>query len=257
MNQNQPLTFNDYSPGPNFDRARIGIATPFQYLDIDLTNAAVNQMFDISGDFIYFDTADGYDGIITLELNNEHNAPLAPFTGRQGFALNALFKRLKCSWDAQPGKKVRIMYSTGERVIPALTGTLDVTGTVNTLEEPITYGASWASINLAAANTAETVFLAAANVNGVIVHSCGFNSVNVAATPNTGRAGFLAKATAPTTVIDGDVILASNMPSDLSGGFVNAGYREQAILIPAGKGLFFISGAAETGSHRWVLYTVL
>ena len=122
----KPITFNDYENGPDFDRARIGIATPFQYIDIDLTNAASNQMIEIAGDFLYFDTADGYDGVITLELNNEHNTKNAPFTGRHGFALNDLFKRIRCSWDAQAGKKVRILYSTGERVIPALTGTLQL-----------------------------------------------------------------------------------------------------------------------------------
>jgi hypothetical protein len=250
-----PPQFNDYSAGPNFDRARIGIATPFQYLDIPLDTATENMMVDISGDFLYFDTADGYDGIITLELNNEHNAPLAPFTGRQGFALNALFKRLKLSWAAQPGKKVRIMYSTGERVIPALTGTLNVTGTVSTNEEPFVYGASYKSITLLLANTPETVFLPAANVNGAVIHKAEF--VSRSASNNAG-AGFLAKASAPATVIDGDAICSSRNHNTISADGLTSGWLEKEILIPAGKGLYFITNGAEaSGASRSVLYTLL
>jgi hypothetical protein len=252
-----PPNWNDYSQGPDFDRARIGIATPFQYYDIDLTTAAENRMIDISGDFLYFDTADGFDGIITLELNNEHNAPLAPFTGRQGFALNALFKRIKCSWAAQPGKKVRIMYSTGERVIPALTGTIDVTNTVQTDVEPRVYGSAYKSYVELAANTPDTVFTQAANVNGAIVHRCHFFHANGGGAGCV-NVGFYSRTAPPASPVDGDYICGVDSASGVSSAAAAyTGKLETAIYIPPGKGLWFISELPETFASRSCLYTLL
>jgi len=253
MNRNQPPAYNGFEHGADFDRARTQIATPFQYFDIDLTNAGVNIPVEIAGDFLYFDTASGYEGIIAFELNNDHAAPMAPFTGRPGFALNALFKKLKCSWAAQPGKKVRIMYSTGERVIPALTGTLNVTGTVATLEDPFTYGASYKSNTALAANTPEAVFTPAANVNGAIIYQCEFQS-NTSGFTN---GGYLAKSSAPVSVIDGDVICLTTGGHNTAGVFANYGKNNKTIKISAGKGLYFIAGGVEGGAHRSCLYTLL
>jgi len=253
MNLNQPPAFNGYEHGSDFQRARTQIATPFQYLDIDLTNANVNVPVEIAGDFLYFDTANGYDGIITFELNNDHAAPMAPFTGRPGFALNALFKKLKCSWAAQPGKKVRIMYSTGERVIPALTGTLNVTGTVATLEDPMTYGASYKSNTNMAANTPDTIFTPASNINGAVVHRASLMSFNGSA-----QAFFslIAKNTAPVSLIDGDILGSTD--SYANSGTTNFGSLkiEKPILVPAGKGLYYIPLTTETATIRSVLYTL-
>lgn len=122
--------FKDYEHGPNFDRARSQIATPFQYVDIDLDAAASNQIYNVSGDFLYVDAAS--TGSVTLELNNQYNDPSAPFFAQPGFGLAALFKQLKLSWTAQPGKFIRLMYSTGDRVVP--TNSTTVNGYVNTVD---------------------------------------------------------------------------------------------------------------------------
>jgi|GEM_PF-2742275 len=253
MNRNQPPVYNGYEHGADFDRARTQIATPFQYFDIDLTNAGVNIPVEIAGDFLYFDTASGYDGIITFELNNDHAAPMAPFTGRQGFALNALFKKLKCSWAAQPGKKVRIMYSTGERVIPALTGTLNVTGTVATLEDGMSYGSSYKSSTSQAANAPDTVFSPGANVNGAIIHSANFVSYTISL---NAFSSLIAKSSAPVSNIDGDVILSTDSYAVSTSNNYGLASLKKPIFIPAGKGLYYISTGAETAALRNVLYTL-
>lgn len=118
--------FNGMEQGPDFDRALELIATPFQYVDIALDTAATNQIFDVSGDFLYFDTVT--NGSATLELNNQYNDPAAPFSVQAGFAINALFKQIKLSWTSQPGKKLRVMYSTGDRVVP--TNSTSISGTI-------------------------------------------------------------------------------------------------------------------------------
>lgn len=122
--------FNNWENGPDFDRARTQIATPFQYVDIALDVATVNQIVNISGDFLYVDASS--TGSVTLELNNQYNDASAPFYASPGFGLNALFKQVKLSWVAQAGKKVRIMYSTGDKVVP--TNSTTINGYVSTVD---------------------------------------------------------------------------------------------------------------------------
>ncbi len=118
----------------------------------------------------------------------------------------------------------------------------------------IRYGASYRSTTNVAANTAEAVFTAAANVRGAWVHSISYMSGN---TVGSSIAAFLANTSAPTTVIDGDGILASDNASWAAGLFGCGGSLKSPVFIPAGKGLYFISGTAETFSNRAAIYTLL
>lgn len=118
--------FGVMTPGPNFEGARTQAVTPFFKLDLALDAAGVNQIFDIAGDFLYIDPSS--TGVITLEVNNQYSDSEAPFIAQPGFALEAVFKRLKLNWTAQTGKTVRIIYSTGARIRPTNTG--QITGTV-------------------------------------------------------------------------------------------------------------------------------
>lgn len=126
--------FSKFSPGPDFERAREQIATDFESVDIDLTNAGVNVDLNIGGDYLYLDPDPGgimaaggvsIAGFVSIELNNQYASPKAPFFAQAGFAIQALFTRLKLNWPAQPGKKARIMYSTGARVVPTNSQTIN------------------------------------------------------------------------------------------------------------------------------------
>lgn len=120
--------------------------------------------------------------------------------------------------------------------------------------EPTRYGASFKSTALMSLNTPETVFAAAANVRGAIVHKAEFVS---RVTGNNQGAGFLAKASAPANVTDGDAI-CSGRYNVIGADPITAGWTERDIFIPAGKGLYFITNSAETGGAvRSVLYTLL
>jgi len=102
--------------GPDFSRASSQLASPFEYYDVALDTATSNSILNVSGDFLYVDASS--TGIATMEINNQYNDPAAPFLIQSGFAFAGLFKQLKLSWGAQPGKKIRLMYSTGSRIVP-------------------------------------------------------------------------------------------------------------------------------------------
>ena len=249
---NEPLHYKNYDSSADFDRARFQLSTPFQYIDIALDVAASNQQIEIAGDFLYVDTV--FDGVVTIELNIQQDAPMAPFQIKAGFAMEALFKKLKVSWAAQPGKKIRILYSTGQKIIPSLTGSLIITGIVNTLEDGISYNGSYKSIASLASGTAEVVFAAAANINGALVYRSEFweNSATVHV-----FGAFLEKATAPLLVTDGNVLCGVSGSALMAGNFATFGKSEKTFKIPAGRGLFYITNALAIASQRSCLYTLL
>lgn len=121
---------------------------------------------------------------------------------------------------------------------------------------PVRYGASFSSNAALAANTPENVLAAASNVNGVIVWGASFSSYqSVGSTPFT---SLLAKATAPATVNDGDVLCAVDTHDYQSAVTLwsGGGRLSRPIFVPAGKRLDWISTNMVAG-HRRLLYTVL
>jgi hypothetical protein len=245
--RNASPSFNGYEHGPDFDRARSQIATPFQYVDIALDVAAVNQVYNISGDFLYVDAVSS--GTATLELNNQYNDAAAPFQISPGFGLNALFKQVKLSWTAQAGKRLRLMYSTGDRVVP--TNSTSINGTVSVTQSGFSYTNAYKSSTLMAANTPDTIFTPGANANGAIVWSAEFVAT---ITGSNQSISYLAKTSAPTTAIDGDVICVAT--SQVGAAF--AGKLNAPVQIAAGKGLYYISTGGESGvTLRGCLYSLL
>jgi hypothetical protein len=105
-----------WEKGPDFNRASSQLASPFEYYDVALDSAGSNVVLNISGDFLYVDASS--TGVVTMEINNQYNDPAAPFLIQAGFGFQGVFKQLKLSWGAQAGKKVRLMYSTGARIVP-------------------------------------------------------------------------------------------------------------------------------------------
>ena len=244
--ENVYKSFSHYeSPVSDFERGRTQIATPFDYYDLDLSTAKENLILPIAGDFLYIDMAS--TGVATIELNNQQEARKAPFQVRKGFAMQAVFKQLKITNTAQPGLFLRIMSSVGERVIPAL-GDMNISGSVTVVEDGMTYGASYKSITPMAANTPDVIIAPGANVNGVVIQAASIYSFTSGVFT---KPTLIAKAGAPASVIDGDVILSTMV--------VNNGancHLVRPVFVPAGKGVYYIPGAAEADSSRSVLYTL-
>lgn len=126
--------------------------------------------------------------------------------------------------------------------------------TLATIGQPaaIRYASSYKSNTSLAANTAETVFSAASNTLGAWLWRASFVHGNAGGL----AAGYLAKTSAPTTVIDGDVICGTDSYEFATNNYLFA-KLEAPVFIPPGKGLYFIAGAAEVAAYRAALFTLL
>lgn len=135
------------------------------------------------------------------------------------------------------------------------------TATLNTLTRPLPPSAAWADVTAAlAANTALTVFTAAANTNGAIIHDLQASDV---ITGSTGIGGFCARAAAPNSIatfIDDTVVLQIESRLNLGGNSFVTAKLEKETRIPAGKGLFYLqnfTGAGAGSIMRNARYTLL
>lgn len=142
---------------------------------------------------------------------------------------------------------------TSDTLNPVFTS---VVNTVVTQNKPLEYLASYKSNTALAANTPETVFTPAANLNGAVINRMEFASWNSGGAASFYQA-FIIKSSAPSSVIDGDIVAMANHYFNTGTVVIISGKSEQQIKIPAGKGLYFISGIAETNALRSVLYTLL
>lgn len=118
------------------------------------------------------------------------------------------------------------------------------------------YGSNYKSSTPMAANTADQVFSAASNVNGADVWFAEFSTGNANAAGGSFAVGYVAKATAPATALDGTPILFPTQNPPVSGSSHSAGVLCRPIFVPAGLGLYYISAIAEVTSIRKVLYTL-
>lgn len=153
-------------------------------------------------------------------------------------------------------QNVAVQYAVGN--VGSNNGTFILSGTAGVAEQGSLYGASFAS-NAALGTGNEQIFAPGVNVNGVAIWACFISSYPSAAAASTFM-GLIAKSgVAPTTAIDGDVLMAlqNNTPT-LVGAVANTIALPRPIKIAAGKGLWFRNSATvEGGGYRSIQYTVL
>lgn len=133
--------------------------------------------------------------------------------------------------------------------------------TIQTLTRPLLPASAWADVTATlAANTALTVFSAAANTNGAIIHDVQASDV---ITGLTGVGGFCARASAPNSVatfIDDTVILQLESRLNVGGNTYVTAKLGNPTRIPAGKGLYYLSNFNGAGAGlimRNARYTLL
>ncbi|MFZ6732234.1 hypothetical protein ACO0LG_09960 [Undibacterium sp. Ji42W] len=126
-----------------------------------------------------------------------------------------------------------------------------ITGLVRDIYRPEAITTSYADTSPQTANTNLQIVAAATNVNGVIVHNAQLIWTG------SGRQSFIAKATAPTAIFDGTVILSQ----DTVGAAGNYGGRDvmlqNSILVPAGQAIWYRTVGDPSGFFRMLQYTVL
>lgn len=257
-------------PSTDFAAVRDGRNSLPLWMDIDLTtarsiggtgaNAALS--INIAGNSFYVDQDTANVGNATVHFQDTNlGASSAPLFVSAGFIANVPFTQILIENTAQAGKRLRIFYGVDIDFQAGINASIAISGAVqvnNTLDQKIPmyesgidYGASFKSSTLLAANTPETIFTPAANVNGAIVWTASAFSLSGGVT----HAAFVAKNSAPATTIDGDV-LSEHV------AFVNTNHYackiSRAIKIGPGKGLYYIPGYAETTTAiRMALYTLL
>lgn len=247
----------------NFQRVRDGRnALPF-YFDLDLSSArsvaaGTHFIANVAGDSFYAD-ANPVDGNCVVHFQDTNlDRAAVPFYVSPGFIANVPFTQLLFENTAQPGKKIRIAYGVDIDFQPGSVAQIALTiGATSLQRYPYydEYSSAYGSIALAVANTPETIVAPASNTNGIIVWSGNFKASSGTVTHT---AAFLAKSgVAPTTVVDGDTIIAETYNANtnsISGPF--GGVLNRPIRIAAGKGLYYISNVTETYSRRSLLYTI-
>lgn len=253
-------------PNTNFSDVRDGQMSMPLYFDVDLSTArsiaaGTAMRLEIAANSFYSDADTTNGGNATVHFQDISLATTsAPFFVSPGFIANVSFTQILIENVAQPGKRMRIIYGVdidfqaGVNASIAIAGTVDVGNSIDekipVFDAGFTYGASYASITTLAANTPDTIFTPAANTNGAIVwQGSSLSGEGSALAPV-----FIAKNAAPVSVIDGDII------SDYSSYNIgNSAMTKipRPVKIPAGKGLYFICGGAETVAFRSCLYTLL
>ena len=241
-------TMRGYAPAPvDFDRSRLMLDTAFQRYDIDLSVALANEGYleGIAGDFLYFDTdPTASNGVATLELNKRSGLAVAPFYVQPGFAIASPFKGITLTYALQPGKRLRVMWATGARVVPTNTATINIASTVAVNEQGFAYASSYKSNVTLAAATPENVIAAASNLNGYVVWS-GFLSSPCGA--GAGLVSLVAKATAPASWLDGDVVHMGTQHTGTNVSSVGS-IMSRAVRVTSGKRLDRIAVALESGA---------
>lgn len=157
---------------------------------------------------------------------------------------------------------IRFAYGTGEAGTRRAAGAVSIVGTVpvdlvanslNSLSRPLLPAVNYTVSGALLANTAVSVFLAAANTNGAIIHAAAANDTQA----TVGVLALLAKSTAPANVADGDVIAQASVYPGSSSNYLTLELK-QPTRIAAGLGLWFIGSVnGLTPSLRSVRYTLL
>lgn len=231
--------------------------------------AGEQRSFYITGS--YFEIIDAVDPV-DIVLSDAYGARRGLMKGAEAsFHLkNTPFGFVQIS--SATAQEIRFAYGSGEAGTRRAAGAVNIVGTVpvsgpltdaelratpvpvrDRLEAPT---GNWVNSALwGAANSSVNIFTAAANVNGAIVWAAGANDQNASGAPQS----LIAKATAPATIVDGDVI-AFTRNQILSGAPLF--YKELELVEPQriapGLGLWFISGFAGSAvGYRHVRFSLL
>jgi hypothetical protein len=251
-------------PSTDFEAVRDDLRVAYSFYELDLSTArsiaAGTQLtMPFKGNVFYVDQNSDV-GNATVIFHDAAVLTVKP--GRvfvqNGFNAGLPFDQLTFENTAQAGKVLRFFYGVDIDFKPGVTGLVQLSGNVSvvpaldsqgaSLDRGYIYGASYTSITNKLANTPDTIFAPGSNVNGAIVWDAEYFSQ----AGGVAFASILAKSSAPASAIDGDVILI--MPSNTG---IQTNRRVRAVRIAAGKGLYRISSANESGAQCAVLYTLL
>lgn len=269
-------TYRDQTDPINEDkRGRVIPASSLRPLRLALDNARVEVPFSVRGDFLFVDRAS--TGAVMVKLNNSGEGAM-PFQALDELA-DIPIDEVLITHAAQPGLVLNLWYGYRARFransqtitsIGSITNAVVVQGANGTIAVPtlalgslpvsvrdvgFAYGASVQSILATAALTPIVLVAPGVNVNGMIV----WEASHYVRTGTPGAKGsILAKASAPATVVDGDVIVGMHASMEIAAGVgAWAGQLRRPVFIAAGKGLYQIADTLDTVKLVNAVYTLL
>lgn len=260
-------------PLDDFKAVQNGLRSPVFQMTIDLSAArsiAANSalLLEFAGNSFYVDAASDV-GNATVHFQdtnlNPQGAPI--FVGPQ-FIAKVPWTRLLIENAEQVGKVLRIIYGVDIDFVPGINNQTSITGNVSVVgphsmfqaqvagdlplmtdDQGYNYGVSFSTVTaIGTANTPQNIIAAVSNINGYILKEG-------VALPIAGAAGttsILAKATAPASVIDGDVFFMNGI-----GGTYLSPKTFRSVRVSSGKRLDRISNQIETAVAAFANYTLL
>lgn len=251
-------------PSTDFESVRDGRRSTLLYYDVDLSTArsvaaGTPLILNLAGNSFYVDQDTSTVGYATVHFQDTNLgiSPAPIFVG-PGFIANVPFTQLLVENTAQAGKRLRVFYGVdidfqaGVNAQVSISGTLNAAIVRDSIVPQIQFASSYQSTTVLAANTPEQIFSAAANANGAILWAADL-ALNT--NPNFALAAMVSGAAAPATVVNGNVIVASQFVSNP--GYLSGFVLPNPVRIPAGNGLWYISQSAEVVVLRHALYTLL
>lgn len=235
------------APSTNFAAVRDGRNSQVFYVDVALNSArsaaaGTALVLPISGNAFYCDAnpADG-NAYVHFQDTNFDRGPV-PLYVSPGVIFNIPFTQVLIENTAQPGKKIRIAYGIDVDFQPGSVAQIAVTNAGGyTAIRPEAHTGVYASQAALTANTPNLIFSAAANVNGaILLQASAFVYSSAGGSP---QYHMIAKATAPVSVIDGDLAF-STMPINAVSNFYSARAMDVPQYISPGKALYEICDLA-------------
>lgn len=231
------------APSTDFRAVRDGRNSQVFYVDVALDTArsaaaGTGLVLPISGNSFYCD-ANPTDGnaFVHFQDTNFDRGPV-PLYVSPGVIFNIPYTKVLIENSAQPGKKIRITYGVDIDFQPGSVAQLAVSNVGGyTAVRPEAPTGSYNNSAIVAANTATQIFAPGANVNGAIILAAYANDQYLSNAP----IAFLAKASAPANINDGDPVLMTTNNSAISGQVFYGGALASPQYVPAGLGLYWIS----------------
>lgn len=225
--------------------------------------AGDNKVFAMSG--TYFELID-CPNTVDVFLQDFNGVQKARLIGASAsfFSDDVEFGVIQIS--SSTAQTVKFAYGSGKTGTRRTTGSMAITNTPTValqaadaalIRRPELPGANWKDNSTMAVNTPLTIFSPGSNVNGAIIWTAEAFDTNAAAFP---AQAFIAKASAPVSNIDGEVVAQSLPGALISGSAASYIKKEVPTRIAAGLGLYFISnvaGLASPSALRNCRYTLL
>lgn len=220
--------------------------------------AGESRLWMVSGQYFELIDATNPVDVILADVNGAQRGRMA--AAEASFNLkNTDFQAIQIT--SPTAQTIRFAYGSGEAGTRRAAGSVNVANaisiapgqslalvqaTIDALRVPRAPNGIWTNTTAMVANTAKQVFAPASNVNGAILHAA---SANESMASSGFSCAFLAKASAPANVGDGDPLLIGGSVGTTGSVYAMNMALPTPQFIPAGLGLYYISSTAPGGAR--------